>query len=173
MIRRLAPSLLSALRIPLALVLYGLVVSGAWRLAVLTLIAAALSDLADGWLARRTDMRTRTGAYLDVGGDLLIVLGGFGALAVAGAMPRWLPFSLLAVFAQFLFTSRRGQPAYDPVGKYFGGFLYGALGVALALPDLAVAQAVTATVVVMIGVTLASRAVHLARAQGGPRLTAP
>lgn len=173
MIRRVAPSLLSGLRAPLAAALCWLIVARAWRAAVLVLLAAGITDVADGWLARRTDARTTTGAYIDVCADLLVVLAGFGGLALIGAIPRWLPAVLVAVFAQFLLTSGRRQPIYDPVGKYFGGFLYGALGVALALPDLAMAHAVTVTVAGMTAATLGSRTLHLARGRTAAPISAP
>ncbi len=68
----LAPSLLSLLRLPLS-VCFVLTVDSPWAaLAVLTL--AGVSDLADGFVARRYGLATATGAALDGVTDKVFVL---------------------------------------------------------------------------------------------------
>jgi cardiolipin synthase len=59
----LFPNLLSAARVPLA-VAFPLVVSRTW-LALAVLAAAALTDVLDGWLARRWGQATAVGALVD------------------------------------------------------------------------------------------------------------
>ncbi len=68
----LPPSLLSLLRLPLA-ILFPLVFSV--RAAALGVLAAAgISDVLDGWLARRLHQTTATGAVVDPVTDKLFVL---------------------------------------------------------------------------------------------------
>ena len=75
-----------------------------------------------------------------------------------GAYPWWLPVLVTVMFGQFLVTSgRTGPPRYDPVGKYYGVVLYVALGVSLAVPDLALLQAVAVLIVGLSAVSLTSR----------------
>jgi cardiolipin synthase len=68
----LPPSLLSLLRVPLAITFPLVVRHGA--AALLVLAAAGVSDVLDGWLARRTHRTTPTGAVLDPVTDKLFVL---------------------------------------------------------------------------------------------------
>ena len=71
----------------------------------------AISDVADGWLARRHGT-TRSGAFLDPLADKIIVLGAMTALVVKGIV-WWLPVALiafreLAVSAYRSYVGRRG-----------------------------------------------------------------
>jgi len=53
------------------------------------------TDWLDGYMARR-DGVTRSGAFLDPLADKILVLGGFGALAVVGIY-AWIPVALVAL----------------------------------------------------------------------------
>ena len=74
------PSIVSLLRVPLA-GLFFMVEGTSARVAVIG--AAAATDFADGWIARRFDVRTKAGAILDPITDkifLLSVLAAFAAM---------------------------------------------------------------------------------------------
>lgn len=60
------------------------------RAALPLLAAAALTDAADGWLARRLEARTALGAYLDPIADKLLAATVFLGLAAGGRLPWWL-----------------------------------------------------------------------------------
>jgi cardiolipin synthase len=60
------------------------------RAALPLLAAAALTDAADGWLARRLGATSPSGAYLDPLADKLLAATVFLALAAAGRLPWWL-----------------------------------------------------------------------------------
>ena len=71
----------------------------------------AVSDLADGWLARRQGA-TRSGAFLDPLADKVLVLGAMTALVAKGAL-WWVPVALIAtrevaVSAYRSYVGRRG-----------------------------------------------------------------
>jgi cardiolipin synthase len=58
-------------------------------LALATFVVASLSDVADGWLARRWKQETRLGAIMDPVVDIVFNLAMFFALEAAGLLPTW------------------------------------------------------------------------------------
>lgn len=59
-----------------------------WRGVALTLFATAgITDLVDGYIARKYDVRTRLGAMLDPIADKLLMAATFLCLALSGAVP--------------------------------------------------------------------------------------
>jgi hypothetical protein len=45
-----------------------------------------------------------------------------------GFVPSWVMILTVLFFAQFIVTSLYSNKIYDPIGKYFGSLLYGAIG---------------------------------------------
>jgi len=66
-----------------------------------------------------------------------------------------------AMFLQFILTSGLRRPVCDPVGKYYGVFLFAAIGVTLALPDFAVCYTLLISILGLIVASVASRSVFL------------
>lgn len=64
----------------------------AWALGLLAY--AGVSDLLDGWIARRWDKRTVIGTVIDPMADKLLMTALTVALAAKGALPRTRPRSL-------------------------------------------------------------------------------
>ena len=90
------PTILTVLRVAL---MPGIVLFSTRHLVWLALslfVAAALSDVADGWLARRWRQETRLGTVLDPVVDILFGLAVFFALTAAGWLPGWV-FGLAAL----------------------------------------------------------------------------
>lgn len=67
-----------------------------WALAVFTL--AALTDLADGWVARRRRSQSRLGAFLDPLADKLLLTASFVTLSFTGLrlIPKALTITVLS-----------------------------------------------------------------------------
>lgn len=80
---RQVPSIVSLLRVPLA-GLFFLVEGTSARVAIIG--AAAATDFADGWIARRYDMRTKAGAILDPITDKIFLLSVLAAFAATGEL---------------------------------------------------------------------------------------
>lgn len=57
--------------------------------ALFVFAAAALTDIADGVIARRTGAATRSGAFLDPLADKILILGTLLALVGQGAVEAW------------------------------------------------------------------------------------
>jgi len=61
-----------------------------WETALaLYLLAAAVGDIADGWLARRINRTSNAGKFLDPLVDKIINLSFLGKLTVEDALPAW------------------------------------------------------------------------------------
>ena len=84
--------MISIIRIALIPLIVWLVLRGtttaAWVAVVLYALGAA-SDGLDGYLARRHDLKTATGAWLDPLSDKLFVVGPAVALSLTGEFPWW------------------------------------------------------------------------------------
>ena len=68
---------------------------------------------------------------------------------------------LLLTNWQHSLTSGLRRPVYDPVGKYYGVFLFAAIGVTLALPDVAVCYTLLISILGLTVASVASRSVFL------------
>jgi len=127
----LIPSGISSLRIAaLPLFLYFNSI-GATSLCLLVFALAAGTDLVDGFIARKLNVTSKTGAYFDAVTDFILVMGIFTAFTLNGYYPAWLLFLIAASFVQFVLTGYFGKRLYDPLGKYIGSVLY--IGITLTL----------------------------------------
>ncbi len=84
------PNFLSLARILLIPILIILLINGAFFWALLIFSVAALTDAADGMLARLMQQRTLIGSYLDPIADKLLSGSSFICLAILGLVPGWL-----------------------------------------------------------------------------------
>lgn len=66
------------------------IAAGEMQIAFLLFLLAGLSDLIDGYLAKRFNMATELGAYLDPLADKALIVSVYVTLGIAGAIPRWL-----------------------------------------------------------------------------------
>jgi CDP-diacylglycerol--glycerol-3-phosphate 3-phosphatidyltransferase/cardiolipin synthase len=124
----------------------------AWALCIF--LVAVLSDAVDGRVGRRLGGASPLlGAYSDPMADFALVLAAFMAFVLKDLYPGWLLLLIVAMFAQFVLTSRPAGPIYDPVGKYYGAFLFGAAGLTALLPSAGIRQVL---LVLVLGFTVAS-----------------
>jgi cardiolipin synthase len=84
------PNLLTFARICLTPILAASVAGQHYRAAFWWLVAAGVTDALDGWVARRFGGVSRLGALLDPLADKALLVAGYVALAMAGAVPAWL-----------------------------------------------------------------------------------
>lgn len=104
-----------------------------WAGALAIFVLAVLSDLADGYLARRYGESTPLGGVVDHAVDAVFVTAGTGALATAGTLPAPLPPLIAVAFLQYALDSRIGSARTlrsSPIGRW-NGIAYFAV---LALP---------------------------------------
>ena len=94
------------------------ILHGQWTRALILFFAAGLTDVIDGFLARRFGQPTRVGAYFDPIADKILLVAIYIALGAAQAIPRWMvalvfgrDFLILGMAAYgLLFTSVRKFP---------------------------------------------------------------
>jgi cardiolipin synthase (CMP-forming) len=84
------PNLITLARILLVPVVVWAISSGEMGVAFLLFLAAGISDAVDGFLAKRFDMVTELGTYLDPLADKALIVSIYVALGIAEAIPRWL-----------------------------------------------------------------------------------
>jgi CDP-diacylglycerol--glycerol-3-phosphate 3-phosphatidyltransferase/cardiolipin synthase len=75
----------------------------------------------------------RNGARLDTLADFVFLLMALMALASRDLLSWMVPLVSVAMFGQFWLA--RGPLVYDPIGKYYGAFLFGLVGVVTFLSD--------------------------------------
>ena len=84
------PNLITLARILLVPVLVWAIASGRAQLAFLLFVVAAISDAADGFLAKRFGMKTELGAYLDPLADKVLIVSIYVTLGIIAAIPLWI-----------------------------------------------------------------------------------
>lgn len=93
---RSLPNLITLLRLALVPVVAYMLATSAYGVALPIFLVAALSDAADGYIARRFNVRSRLGATLDPIADKLNMLVTTLLLAWQGLLPLWLAVAIVA-----------------------------------------------------------------------------
>jgi CDP-diacylglycerol--glycerol-3-phosphate 3-phosphatidyltransferase len=94
------PNLLAVTRLLLTPVAMWLIVEsvdsrGYAYAATVVFVVAALTDFADGYLARRWKITTTLGAFLDTVADKILVMGALVALVEIGVTSMWIAFVII------------------------------------------------------------------------------
>jgi cardiolipin synthase (CMP-forming) len=90
------PNLITIVRliiVPLIIVMIG---QENWALAFLLFVAAGVSDAVDGFIARRFNMRSEFGAYMDALADKALLVSIYVTLSVVGVLPGWLAITVVS-----------------------------------------------------------------------------
>ena len=95
------PNLLAVLRLILTPVAMYLILQSPGNTAyavagTVVFVIAALTDFADGYLARRWKITTTLGAFLDTVADKILVIGALLALVEIGTTSSWVAFIIIA-----------------------------------------------------------------------------
>ena len=90
------PNSICAFRIGLIIPIVMVLHAGQFRLALLLMFLAGVSDGLDGYLAKRFQWRSRIGGLLDPLADKLLLVSVFVALAWIGLAPVWLAAIVIA-----------------------------------------------------------------------------
>jgi cardiolipin synthase len=159
------PTLLTLLRVVMIPGIAVLLAHRQHRLALAGYGLAALSDVADGWLARRWNQTTPLGRQLDPVVDICFHLAIFVALATAGLLPPWVAWVAVARYGLLLIGGVGLMVFVGPVRIYptlFGrltGVVMAALVMLLLLLQLgsrSLRDSLTPLTVIALGVLLSA-----------------
>lgn len=97
------PNYITIMRLLLVPIVIWAMLDGQELTALLGFVAAGISDGVDGFIARRWNMKSELGAYLDPVADKLLLVSVFVVLAYQGLLPLWLV--AMVVFRDALIVS--------------------------------------------------------------------
>ncbi|MDT8781546.1 MAG: CDP-alcohol phosphatidyltransferase family protein [Candidatus Bathyarchaeota archaeon] len=160
------PSLLSLSRI---IILPFLVCSFIFNYTLLTFILfllAIISDSLDGYLARKMNTYSKFGTYFDITADFIFIFGMFRLFVTLELYPYWILALVLFMYIQFLITSYFFKKVQDPLGKYYGSFLFGTIGVTLLFP-VQMSYPIVAGIVIVTTISFTSRLIHILKGKIG------
>jgi CDP-diacylglycerol--glycerol-3-phosphate 3-phosphatidyltransferase len=133
-------------RIVLTPVVMGLVLGGADTAAAIVFAAGAATDWFDGRLARRWEITSRLGAFLDTTADKLLVSGALVALVAVDRVSPWL--AMVIIGRELVLLGLRAAAASEGrhleaslLGKWKATVQFCAIVLAIVRPDAVIAGA--------------------------------
>lgn len=90
------PNIISVTRLFLSPFIIWLIVSGNLTGAFVVFVIAGLTDALDGFIARRYQMQTELGAYLDPIADKALLMSTFVTLGFFNYLPAWLAITVVS-----------------------------------------------------------------------------
>ncbi len=157
----LIPSTVTTLRICFVPLLVFLVSNGMLFYGAALFLFLLFTDFLDGYLARKFGVFSGFGTYFDVTADSILVFSMFLVFGSVGFYADWVLIVIAAVFAEFVLTSYFSSKIYDPVGKYYGSLLYGAIGLRFILSGQLFYYVVTVGIGAFSAASILSRATFL------------
>lgn len=134
----------TSLRILLTPVVMALVLAGSDTAAAIVFLAAAATDWFDGRLARRWEVTTRLGSFLDTTADKLLVTGVLVALVAVDRVSPWI--AIVIVGRELVLLGLRAAVAAEGrhleaslLGKWKATVQFVAIALAIIRPDVIIA----------------------------------
>jgi CDP-diacylglycerol---glycerol-3-phosphate 3-phosphatidyltransferase len=136
----------TGVRIVLAPVVMALVLGGEETAAAIVFLAAAATDYIDGRLARRWNITSRLGSFLDTTADKLLVTAALVALVAIDRASPWLAMIIIA--RELVLLGLRAAVAMEGrhlqaslLGKWKATVQFAAIALAMLRPDVTIAGA--------------------------------
>ena len=108
------PNLITLARILSVPLVVWAITSGEMLIAFVLFLAAGVSDAIDGFLAKRFNMASEVGAYLDPLADKALIVSIYVSLGIAEAIPRWLVILVVSrdimIIGAFMLSWLIGRP---------------------------------------------------------------
>jgi len=132
-------------------------------LCLILFASSAITDLFDGYIARRLGVTSKFGAYYDAATDFGLIIGIYSYFSNKGFYPIWLLLLITASFIIFLVSSLYAKKLYDPIGRYIGSALYIGIILTAVFPSQSTFSFVQCAFIVFFLISLASRIFSLAK----------
>ena len=84
------PNIITIARLLIVPVVIVAILQGQWPTAFVLFVVAGVSDGIDGFIARRFDMRSEFGAYIDPLADKALLVSIYVTLSVVNVLPGWI-----------------------------------------------------------------------------------
>jgi CDP-diacylglycerol--glycerol-3-phosphate 3-phosphatidyltransferase/cardiolipin synthase len=157
------PSALTFLRIIAAPLFFYVFIDGQLILSLLILVFAGFTDILDGYVARKLNLSSVLGAYLDVTADFLLIFSCFLSFIIVGWYDYWVLLLICFLFSLFIVTSSLKKPIYDPIGKYLGSFLIIMAILSILNQETLLKQILLILLILMTIISIISRVLFLSR----------
>jgi len=136
----------TSFRIVATPVVMALILGHSWTAAAIVFVVAASTDWFDGRLARRWNVSSRLGSFLDTTADKLLITGALIALVAEGRASPWIAIviigrelSLLGLRAAVAAQGLHLEPSL--LGKWKATVQFAALTLVILRPDVKIAGA--------------------------------
>jgi CDP-diacylglycerol--glycerol-3-phosphate 3-phosphatidyltransferase/cardiolipin synthase len=160
-IRWLIPSAVSSLRLIVFPFLILSINYGQDLLRDVLFLFAVATDYLDGYSAKRLGVSSESGARVDATLDFMFIFGMFTTFVLEGFYSAWVLLPIVFMFTQFMATSVLSKTLYDPLGKYYGSFLYGVIGLTMLVPGQPAHETIVVLVVLVTVASIVSRLLFL------------
>jgi len=159
--RNRIPNLITLIRVILAPIFFFIVLNYSNIDSIFIFILTIITDGLDGYTARKLNLTSSFGAYFDVTADFIWIFAGFLAFVIMGLYPAWLLIIIVLMFLQFIITSKFKIPLYDPLGKFYGSFLFLTIFIGLISNLPLINTFITILIVIFSIVSMLSRFLYL------------
>jgi len=163
MFRASIPNTLSCIRILLSPIFFYTFVNGFILISLGILVLAGITDILDGFIARKTGSTSSKGAYLDVTADFILIISCFLAFVSKGWYDSLILVLIILMFILFIGTSGLKKPVYDPVGKYLGAYLMVMIFISLIFSEPFLRQILVVVLIIISLCSIISRLTVLIR----------
>jgi cardiolipin synthase len=90
------PNIITIGRLIIVPIVIVMIMQQRWSTAFVLFVVAGISDGVDGFIARKFDMRSEFGAYIDPIADKALLVSIYVTLAIVGAIPGWLAIVIVS-----------------------------------------------------------------------------
>ncbi len=170
MFRVSLPNALSYIRIFLSPIFLYTFLNDQILISIGILVFAGITDILDGFIARKQGSSTNKGAYLDVVSDFILIIACFIAFVVVGWYDPLILVLIILMFMLFIGTSGLKKPLYDPVGKYLGAYLMVMIFISLIFTEPFVRQILVFVLLIISVSSIVSRITVLIRRNKGNQM---
>lgn len=131
------------------------------------LVFSGITDVLDGYVARKMGTSSDKGAYLDVTADFLLIIFCFWAYVIRGWYDPLIMGLIITMFLLFVATSGLNKPVYDPLGKYLGAYLMIMILISLTFPEKVIWQFLLILLIIISLTSVLTRLFYFMRRSDG------